>query len=167
MIALVAILGCDSENTSNYQDITKMESELKSNDIIDTVLVRNLVLAYSSYTQKNKEDSISPYLHLKEADLRQGVLQEYSKAILIYDQIVKKYPDHQICPQAMMMKAYVYDEKLSDEDRASGAYQELIAKFPDHPLAKDAANLLEILNDTLSTEEQVEQWLARDKRTSE
>lgn len=162
-ILLGLALSCQIEDQVTPEIISELEAEVRSSVDTDTSIARELILNYRQYRELNTGDSLSPYYLLKEADLMQGVFNEDLKAVGLYEQFSDHYPSHPLTPRAIFMKAYVYDEKLSDREEAVMAYETLIKTYPNHQLSNDARNLLSLLTDSLSDEEQVAKWLEEAK----
>lgn len=153
------MIGCGSDKTTDLKYITSLETQIRSSSDLDTNKLRNLLEAYESFIQSNPADTVIPYILLKEADLLQGAYDRNLEALKLYEELVTQHPEHPMVPRAMFMRAYVYDENLKDQSKAIEYYQELIIKHPNHPLSQDAKNLLSLLSDSQSTEEQVAKWL--------
>jgi outer membrane protein assembly factor BamD (BamD/ComL family) len=163
IILLFLAVSCQTEDKVTPEIINELEAEIRSSADIDTSIARELIADYRHYRELHSGDSLSPYYLLKEADLMQGVFNEDLRAIGLYNQLSDHYPSHPLMPRALFMKAYVYDEKLSDRDNAINSYETLIRTYPNHPLSSDARNLLSILTDSASEEEQVAKWLEKAK----
>ena len=158
-------ISCARQEEDSRTEISDLESELRAGSEIDTVKLKALLTAYRNYYESQPADSASPYYMMKEADLRQGALGENQRALELYQEITEDYPGHQLAPRAVFMSAYVYDENLKDTETARRLYGQLIREYPDDPLAREAKNLLALLNDTLSMEDQVRRWLSQDSLT--
>ncbi len=162
LVVVVAtfVVQCSQQNKHELlNDISQLEEKLRSEVELDSSEVSRLQNMYKTYVEAFPQDSVSPYLMLKAGNLFQGAFNNNSEALRVYDQIMNDYQDHEIVPHAMFMRAYVYDENIKDKDLAVEQYRALISAFPNHPLSLDATNLLHLLQDTLSTEEQVANWI--------
>lgn len=163
-ILLLLLSGCNQTEEVSAQRISELEEQVRTGTAPDTVLINTLLASYHQYNEGHPGDSLIPYYLLREADLLQGVFHDNQKALEIYSSLTSNYKDHEVAPQAMFMKAYVWDENLDNKDEAAKAYQQMIQTYPNHTLSNDARNLLMLLNDTLSEEERVAQWLQAAKR---
>ena len=142
------------------------ERKLKGAPEVDTLIARELTASYARFRSANPQDSLSPYYLIKQADLAQGVFKEYQESLDLYQLFLSNYTDHPMVPKAIFMQAYVLDEHLEKKELAIEKYQDLITNFPRHPLSSDARNLVQMMTDTLSEEEQVALWLERIKEDS-
>lgn len=143
------------KRTETLDHIHKLEQDLGSMETLDMVKGNRLVEAYEEYANAFRQDSITPYLLFKGADLAIGV-HRYQDAIKFYERIYKYYTEFPKRVDALFMQAFVYDEHMKMKGKASDLYSIMIEKYPDHPLTKDAKALRQNL--TLSDEELIRQF---------
>lgn len=139
--------------------IEEMEREVQQGEELDTALARRITDAYIKYAETNPEDSLTPHYLMRAADIYKEMPRKGLKAVNVYNRVLNEYSEHQVAPRALFMMGYVFDEKYNDADRAIKTYSHFLEKYPEHPLSEDAKNLLVLMQDTISEEEQVARWL--------
>jgi TolA-binding protein len=103
-----------------------------------------LTKAYEAYALDYAQDSLTPELLFKAAELYSALRQSY-KALETYKQIYADYPQFEKRPICLFMQAYITDDELNDDNQAKILYEKFIAEFPNHVLAKDAKFSIENL----------------------
>lgn len=155
---------CQPAENDLYLSIEGMEQELKKDLEIDTALARSITAAYLEYAKKYPNDSLAPLYLSRAADILKEMPGKGLKAVNVYNDLSRLYPQHPLTPRAIFMIGYVFDEKYRDRDRAAKSYRYFIKEYPKHPLADDARNLLAMVEDTLTDEQQVAKWLEQSKK---
>lgn len=165
IIILAASFACQPnealEGSSKLQDrIAAMEAEMKKRNELDTALAGKMSLAYRNYlNDSSAADSTKAEYLYKLGNLYRAWPGKHQQALDAYKELVKEYRASPQAPQAVFASAFVWEER-GDRARAAGAYRYLLKNYPSHPLASDAKNLLNMLQDTETSDlERVQQWV--------
>jgi len=165
---LLAVVACqqsnpDAEKKAAREQINVLQERTKVATTYDQELADSLTMAYLDFVESYPQDSLSAVYLSRAADLYKEQKGEAPKAIEIYQRIRKQYPESPLAVRSEFMIAYVYDARIKNEEKAIAAYQQFLKNHPEHQLAKEARNLLVLLQDTLSEEELVKQWMKQEK----
>jgi outer membrane protein assembly factor BamD (BamD/ComL family) len=148
-------VSCSNSREKMSGEISKMESDMKSSQKVDSVVVNELVSAYQNYSSKYPDDSLSSeYLYKAAglaADFNHGV-----QAIDIYKTLIQTYPHYKKIPECYFMVAFTYENTLGNIGKANEFYTKFLDKYPDHELADDARAAIKFLGK--SPEEMVREF---------
>lgn len=124
--------------------ISKMESEMKTSQKVDSVSVNELLSAYQNFSSKYPDDSLSPEYLYKGAGIAAG-LNRGMQAIDLYETIIHTYPDYKKLPDCYFMEAFTFENTLGNIEKAKEIYTTFLTKYPDHELADDARTAIKFL----------------------
>lgn len=165
LIAFAGLFACQpneaSDSSASLQErIADMEAEMKKRNELDTALARDMAEAYQSYESDSAAvDSVAAEYLYKLGNLYRAWPGKHQQALDAYKKVVKEYKYFPQAPQAAFASAFVWEE-TGDRARAAGAYRYIIKNYPSHPLASDAQNLLDMLQDSKTSDlERVQQWM--------
>jgi len=163
IISTLLFVSCESnQNTSKDNDVTiekikELEKELFNSGIttIDTKKARKLCALYIDYAELHPNDSISPELLYKAADINMNV-NDPKSTIALFNKIRSTYPKYKNIPTILFLTGYVYENQLHDYKNAKKYYTELLDKYPKNEFADDA--VISINNLGKSPEEMIEEF---------
>jgi len=154
----------NKNNTSEVtiEKINKLEKELFDSGLttINTTKARQLCDLYVEYANTYPEDSISPELLYKAADINMNV-NDPKSTIALFNKIVSTYPKYKNIPTIIFLRGYVYENQLQDYNKAKQSYLELLRKYPNSDFADDAT--ISIKNLGKSPEEMIEVFESNNK----
>ncbi len=147
---ITVLFSCNVKQTNEkkleQEKIYKLETQ-----VFDTVTFQmrkpvadQLIKLYSEYTNKYKNDSLTPYYLFKQADLLTQMKQT-NKAIKLYEEIYKKHKTFDQRAEALFLEASLYDNVLKNTAMAEIKYKEFIKEFPNHTLRDDAEKSIQFL----------------------
>ena len=155
IIASVSLYSCSTGSEKMSGEITKMESEMKSTQKVDSVVVIELLSAYQNFNSKYPGDSLSPEYLYRAAALAAG-FNRGTQAIDLYESIIHTYPEYKRIPECYFMEAFTYENTLENIGKADELYKQFLAKYPNHELADDAHAAIKFLGK--SPEEMVREF---------
>jgi TolA-binding protein len=136
-------------------EISKMESSLKSMQKVDSTAVTELLSAYQNFASRFPKDSLAPEYLYKAAGLAVG-FNRGTQAVDLYESIINEYPEYKKIPECYFMEAFAYENAIGNIAKASEYYNKFLAKYPEHDLADDAKAALKFLGK--SPEEMVREF---------
>ena len=125
-------------------EISKMESDMKISQKIDSSAVIDLLSAYQNFASRYADDSLSPEYLYKAAGLATG-FSLGNQAVEIYESIIHTYPGYRKIPECYFMEAFTYENVIGDNAKAYEYYNEFLNKYPQHDLADDARAAIKFL----------------------
>ena len=125
-------------------EISKMESDMKIFQKIDSSAVIDLLSAYQNFAARYADDSLSPEYLYKAAGLATG-FSRGNQAVEIYESIIHTYPSYRKIPECYFMEAFTYENVIGDNAKAYEYYNEFLNKYPQHDLADDARAAIKFL----------------------
>ena len=140
MISCLAIISCNNEPKQvTMSDIKELEDELfnSSMSIPNPEKAQTLVNMYIDYANNNPQDTISPNLLFKAADISMN-FRAPVKSIALFNRIINEYPDYKNVHTAMFLKGFVYEDQLKDFSNARKSYMEFLDRYPNSDFADDA-----------------------------
>ena len=169
ILALSLIIGtllfqsCESnQNASKENDVTiekikELEKELFNSGITttNTKKSRELCAVYIDYAELHPNDSISPELLYKAADINMNV-NDPKSTIALFNKIRSTYPKYKNVPTILFLTGYVYENQLQDYVNAKKYYLELLDKYPNSDFADDA--IISLNNLGKSPEEMIKEF---------
>jgi len=147
LIALVAsaiLFSCSTGRDKMSGEILEMESDMRTEQKVDSVSVTELLSAYQNFSSKYPGDSLSPEYLYKAAGLATG-FNRGTQAIELYESIILTYPDYEKLPECYFMEAFTYENSLGNVGKSNELYNEFLARYPDHELADDARAATKLL----------------------
>lgn len=138
------IISCSNSHDKMSGTISKMESEMKSSQKVDSVSVTELLSAYQNFSSKYPDDSLSPEYLYKAAGLAAGYNRGI-QAVDICESIIQSYPHYRKLPECYFMEAFTYENALGNIGKASELYTKFLDKYPDHEFADDARAAIKFL----------------------
>lgn len=150
-----SLLSCSPSREKMLDQISKMESEMKVSQVVDTNKVTELLSAYQNFASKYNEDTLAPEYLYKAAGLAVG-FNRGTQAVELYEKIQKTYPKYIKIPECYFMEAFAYENTIGNIAKASEYYNIFLAKYPEHELADDAQSALHFLGK--SPEEMVREF---------
>ena len=118
-----------------------VRQEVKQQKDPDIRLAMYAIQAYQYYAADYPQDTVVADYHFKSAQLYEGVLRDYKRAIEIYGQVYEKYPDYRKRPMALFLQGNLYHE-LQDNANAIRAFSEFKTQYPKHAFADDAEGMI-------------------------
>lgn len=103
-----------------------------------------IIETYEDYYNNFPEDTLSP-LYLYKSAIKFVEIEKYGKAVKNLDLLAKNYNSYKKLPEILFFKAFLQEEKLGENENAIRSYKELIKQFPEDKLSKDAALLIEMI----------------------
>lgn len=146
-LVLLIFQSCSPSRPKMIENISKMESEMKAAQVVDTNKVAEMLGAYQAFASKFKDDSLAPEYLYKAAGLAVG-FNRGNQAIELYERIVQTYPNFKKVPECYFMEAFAYENSIGNIAKANEYYNMFLAKFPEHELADDAQSALKFLGKT-------------------
>jgi len=145
----------------------QLEEQMLALNSIDTVLAADMLGVYNKFLDLSNNDSISPIVRKKIAELYRAWPNKQAETIASYQDLIEKHTYHEEGKRAIISLALYYEEKgLKDE--AMAQYQHFVENFPSHPLADQARQLSEMLaNEKVSDIELVQEWMRKAKSSGE
>lgn len=119
-----------------------------------------MIELYKDFAGRFPDDSLSPELLFKAADIASGFNRE-REAISMFEQIEKRYPDSRKASISLFMEGFVYENRLRDNVQAEAKYEEFLRRYPQHQLASSAKASLEQLRLGLTTEDLIRLFEAK------
>ena len=161
IISTLLFQSCENnQNTSTDTNVTiekinELEKELFNSGIntIDTKKARELCGLYMDYADLYPNDSISPELLYKAADINMNV-NDPKSTIVLFNKIRSTYPNYKNVPTILFLTGYVYENQLHDFENAKKYYLELLDIYPNNEFADDA--VISINNLGKTPEEMIE-----------
>jgi outer membrane protein assembly factor BamD (BamD/ComL family) len=142
-----SVISCSSSRDKMSENITKMESGLKTVAKVDSTSVSALISAYQNFASKYPIDSLSPEYLYRAAGLANG-FNRGTQAIDLYETIIHTYPGYERIPECYFMEAFAYENVQGNIGKASEYYNKFLDKYPNHQLADDARAALRLLGKT-------------------
>lgn len=105
-----------------------------------------LVETYEDFYKAYPNDSLTPSIQYETA-VKWVEMGKFEKASEVLDQAIKDNPTNMNAAEMIFFNGFINEERLGNLAKAKIYYEELIKTFPDHKLAKDAAVLIELIND--------------------
>lgn len=172
LLCLAGFWSCQQANPAleikqQRDEVERLEEKAKTARTYDPVFADSLKDAYLNFVKEYPQDSLSDVYLSRAADVTKEQKGKAEEAIDLYRQVQEDYPKSPLAIRARFMVAYVYDESLKNKEKAVEAYDAFIERYPEHPLAREARNLKALLQDSLSEEEMVQQWLQKEKQTQD
>lgn len=158
IIFSASLFSCSSSRDKMSGEISKMESEVKTSQKVDSIAFTELLSAYQNFGSKYPGDSLTPEFLFKAASIAVG-LDRGTQAIDLYKSIIDTYPDFRKIPECYFMEAFTYENTLGNIGNANELYNEFLVKYPDHELADDARAAIKFLGK--SPEEMVREFEKR------
>ena len=155
IIASVSLFSCSTGREKMSGEISKMESEMKSTQKVDSSAVIELLSAYQNFSSKYPGDSLSPEYLYRAAGMAAG-FNHGTQAIDLYESITHTYPEYKKLPECYFMEAFTYENTLGNIGKAGELYRQFLIKYPDHELADDAQVAIKFLGK--SPEEMVREF---------
>jgi outer membrane protein assembly factor BamD (BamD/ComL family) len=155
IIFALSLFSCSPSHDEMINKITKMESELKSSQKVDSNAVTGLLSTYQNFASKYAEDTMAPEYLYKAAGLAVG-FNRGTQAIDIYESIINTYPEYKRVPECYFMEAFAYENVIGNIAKANEFYNRFLVKFPKHDLADDAQSAIKYLGK--SPEEMVREF---------
>lgn len=146
-LSFTVLISCSPSRDEVINKITKMETELKKSEKIDTNNVNTLLSAYQNFASRFADDSLAPEYLYKAAGIAVG-FNKPAQAITIYQDIISKYPSYKKVPECYFMQAFTFENGLKNLAKANELYNAFIAKYPSHELSDDAASAIKFLGKT-------------------
>jgi tetratricopeptide (TPR) repeat protein len=143
-MASAMLFSCTTGRNKMSGEISEMESDMKSEQNVDSVSVIDLLSAYQNFSSKYPGDSLSPEYLYKAAGLASG-FNRGTQAIDLYESIIHTYPTYKKLPECYFMEAFAYENSLGNVGKANELYNEFLARYPDHELADDARSAIKFL----------------------
>ena len=144
IVFTLLICSCSPSRDKMLAEITKMESDLKTTQKVDSIAVNELLSAYQNFATKYSKDSLAPEYLYKAAGLAVG-FNRGTQAVDLYESIINTYPQYKKVPECYFMEAFAYENVIGNIGKASEYYNKFLAKYPDHDLADDAQAALKYL----------------------
>jgi len=144
IIVSVSLNSCSNSRDTMSAEISKMESDMKTKQKLDSTTVNELLSAYQNFSSKYPDDSLSPDYLYKAAGLAAG-FNRGTQAIGLYESIIQNYPDYKKKAECFFMEAFTYENTLGNIGKANELYTEFLNKYPDHELADDAQTAIKFL----------------------
>ena len=173
LLIVVWAAACSTEQEPSKdklrEEITALEQTLlqqTDNPTIDTASAVTLIGKVESYASRFPQDSMTPHLLFRNADVARGIGQP-QQAIDMYSQVVREYRDFPKLAEAMFFRAFTADNNLEDKDLADQYYRAFIRAYPDHRMTKDAKLLLEVLNSGKTPNELIREFQEKQKNEGE
>jgi outer membrane protein assembly factor BamD (BamD/ComL family) len=142
-----SLFSCSSSRDQMSENITKMESDLKTVAKVDSTSVSALISSYQNFASKYPIDSLSPEYLYRAAGLANG-FNRGTQAIDLYETIIHTYPGYERIPECYFMEAFAYENVQGNIGKASEYYNKFLDKYPNHQLADDARAALRLLGKT-------------------
>jgi tetratricopeptide (TPR) repeat protein len=142
LIAFVFILLLASCNPNQAWKKHKIDSKEKSimeeakKGKIDTIGLKELLVAYDAYVTAFPTDSGSANYLFKEADFYR-YMHKPVRSIQIYARIYDDYPQYFKRPYALFLQGFIYENEIRNLDSARVKYESFLTIYPNHPIAKD------------------------------
>lgn len=137
---MVFFASCSGPSKSDLlNNIKEAEAKLfDQNDSFkfDENLAQSAIDAYANFATTFPEDSVTPSILFKEADLLRA-MHKYETAVDIYKNIESNYSNHSKAPHSLFLQGFVYENEIGDLNKAKEKYQAFLDKYPDHDLADD------------------------------
>lgn len=147
-IILASCANKKDEKIKLIAKITQMEKDLTQSinlQKIDPVLVRDLAVEYSNFSNLFPNDTNSPRMIYKAAIINLKYINDQGKAIDLFLRLKEKYPKFSETPMALYTAAYIYNDLLKNFEKAKECYELLIEDYPNHYLAKEAKVLIQFV----------------------
>lgn len=145
-LLLSFFISCKDTPEKEMKKIQKMEDDIfKSNaPVQEPAKLQTLMDLYVNYTEKYPEDTMTPELLMRAADIAVN-LNQADYAITLYNKIYNQYPDFSKRPEALFMTAFSYENYVGKLDLAKEHYELFIQQYPDHELLETAKICLDNL----------------------
>ena len=153
LIILIAIIFASCANNKDEKiklsaKIAKMEKNLTQSinlQKIDPLLVRDLAVEYTTFSNLYPADSSAPRMIYKSAIINLKYIGDQNKAVDLFLRLKEKYPKFSETPMALYTAAYIYNDLIKNREKAKECYELLIEDYPDHYLAKEAKVLVQFV----------------------
>lgn len=143
----LALFSCSPSRDKMSAGITKMESEMKVSQKVDSNAVTALLSAYQNFASKYPSDSLAPDYLYKAAGLAVG-FHRGPQAVDLYESILHTYPDYKRLPECYFMEAFAYENVIGNIGKANEYYNKFLLKYPNHDLVDDAQAAIKFLGKT-------------------
>lgn len=168
-LALILLFSaCSSPSRDDlYGKIKDAESQLFDQNEsfkFNKELANNTILAYENFTKSFPNDSLTPGILFKEADLHRA-LKEYDAALDIYKKIETDYSSNNKAPHSLFLQGFVYENEVGDLDKAKDRYSKFLEEYPNHELADDVKFSLDNLGK--SPEDIIKEFNQKQKTTAQ
>jgi len=150
-----SLFSCSPSRDEMMGKITKMETDMKTIQKVDSNAVTELLSAYQNFASKYSKDSLAPDYLYKAAGLAVG-FNRGTQAIDLYETIINTYPEYKRVPECYFMEAFAYENVIGNIAKAKENYTKFLLKYPDHELADDAQAAIKFLGK--SPEEMVREF---------
>ena len=149
LLAFVALMffTCTPKSNTSIEkertDIANLEKSLKEAKDVnkDKETAATLIQKSLDYVEKHPQDSLSPEVLFKAADVSRG-LGNYEEAIRLWTKVYTEYQSYEKAADALFLKGFTYDKDLNDKAQAKQYLTLFMRKYPKHPLIKDVQLLL-------------------------
>lgn len=155
LISALYMYSCSPSHDKVLGSITKMETDMKASQKVDSAAVTTLLGAYQNFATRFPNDSLAPDFLYKAAGLAVG-FNRGTQAIELYESIISKYPSYKRVPECYFMEAFTYENTIGNLGKASEYYNKFLSKYENHELADDAEAALKFLGK--SPEEMVREF---------
>ncbi len=140
VVMLIAV-SCGTKKNDQSNKIKSLEDQVYSENYVfdkdGMAKANDLLNAYISYADSNKDKPEAPGYLFKAADLAMN-LNQADKALELYNRIYYEYPDYEKAPECLFLMGYVYENYLQNFGKAKEIYEEFIKKYPDNEFTDDA-----------------------------
>lgn len=151
----LSLFSCSPSRDEMMGNITKMETDMKTSQKVDSNAVNELLSAYQNFASKYKDDSLAPDYLYKAAGLAVG-FNRGTQAIDLYETIINTYPEYKRVPECYFMEAFAYENVIGNLAKTRENYTKFVVKYPDHELVDDAQAAVKFLGK--SPEEMVREF---------
>ncbi|MDD4848380.1 MAG: tetratricopeptide repeat protein [Bacteroidales bacterium] len=165
VVSLLITVGCKNKQEKALANIKSLEEQIfnKNTPAQEPATLQNMMEQYVSYADQFPDDSLSPEMMMRAADIAAN-LNQAGYAITLYSRVFDNYPDFSRKPEALFMIAFVNENNIGDWDLAKEKYELFIQQYPDHPLTESAKICLQNLG--VSAEDMILQLMQQQDSVS-